>query len=387
MRYLVIGDAGSMHIYNFVRTVLLPRKYEIHILTLSVHPVREIYREFYRENNIIVYSVFEKGYPGVESGNKWNRLLNLYRKILLMARVPKVDICHVQSVYKTSLWLVRLFRRKYKKLILSYWGGDIEDCTKSVVALRRKCFAFANCITVTVQQTYDQFQELYGHEFDHMLRISRFATEGLECIKRISETHSKTDCRVFYQIPYRKICVTCGYSAYAEQHQDECLQQIGRLEETIKKRLHIIIPMQYGNGDSCYIQSVKKAAEECGCTYKILEDFVPFEQSAMLAIATDIYIHVRDTDAFSNALKEHVYAGSAIIKGKWLQYKELEQMHAPLISVERREDLQSVLESLLKNWEVTENLSLFDPIYDLYSTDRICAQWGDVIEFALQYDK
>ena len=52
MNYLVIGDSGSMHIYNFVKTVLLPRKYKVHLLTLSTKPIRHEYWEFYRQNEV-----------------------------------------------------------------------------------------------------------------------------------------------------------------------------------------------------------------------------------------------------------------------------------------------------------------------------------------------
>lgn len=41
MKYLVIGDSNSVHIYNFVKTVLLPNEYEVYLITLSVKPIRE----------------------------------------------------------------------------------------------------------------------------------------------------------------------------------------------------------------------------------------------------------------------------------------------------------------------------------------------------------
>ena len=64
MKYLVIGDSGSMHIFNFVKTVLLPRGYEVHLLTLSAEPVRANFREFYKENGVIVHAISEKGIMG-----------------------------------------------------------------------------------------------------------------------------------------------------------------------------------------------------------------------------------------------------------------------------------------------------------------------------------
>ncbi len=380
MKYLVIGDAGSMHIYNFVRTVLLPRNYQVHLLTLSAAPVREVYRQFYAENGVIVHSVSEKGYSGLDKKDKLHRLLQLFYKFLLMFDVPRVDVCHVHSVYKTSMYLIRLFRHKYKKLILSYWGGDIENEPDKVNRLREKSFPRASCITVTVERTREQFREIYGKRYDDKLTVCRFATEGLECIRRLAQTGTREQFRREYRIPEGKICITCGYSAYAAQHQDECLCQIGMLSDELKQRIHVIVPMQYGRFDIPYIQRVKQAAEESGISYEILEEYVPFEKSAMLALATDIYLHVRDTDAFSNALKEHVYAGSVVIKGDWLIYRELDEMKANVTGISSLGELKLVLEEMLSGFEPAQSVELFSPMYELYSEQSVREQWYRVID-------
>ena len=379
MRYLVIGDANSMHIFNFTKTVLLPLKYEVHLLTLSVEPIRETYRTFYREHGVTVHSVAEKCYRNLEKKDRIHRLLNLIRKFKLMNDVPKVDICHVQSVYKTSLMMVLCNREKFDKLILSYWGGDIEDKSKFVVKLREKCFKFANAITVTVKQNYNKFREMYGDRYDDKLTICRFATEGLQCIHDISLKQTRESCRKTYGIPEGKICITCGYSAYAEQHQEYCLQEINKLDEKFKEKLFVIVPMQYGRYDNIYIEKVHNIAQKCTFECKILEEFVPFEISAQLALATDIYIHVRDTDAFSNALKEHVYAGSFVIKGDWLQYFELDEMNASIDSIASLSELKKKLTNVLETFSISNEYNLFPPIYELYSTSAIAEQWDAVI--------
>ena len=60
MKYLVIGDSNSVHIYNFVKTVLLPNEYEVYLITLSVKPIREEYKSFYKENNVRCFSINNK---------------------------------------------------------------------------------------------------------------------------------------------------------------------------------------------------------------------------------------------------------------------------------------------------------------------------------------
>lgn len=384
MKYLVIGDSNSMHIYNFVKTVLLPMDFEVHLLTLSILPLREEYRSFYIENNVTIHSVFEKNYKGLNKTDRLHRILNLLRKIWLMHDVPKVDICHVQSVYITSLMMVLLNKRKFKKLILSYWGGDIEDRSEFLVKTRAKCFEFCDAITVTVQQTLNEFKELYGSRYDEKLHVCRFATNGLNCINELSKKVTRKECRDSYNIPSDKIAITCGYSAYAEQHQEQCLEEIQKLPEDLRKKIFAIVPMQYGRFDQAYIEKVEAIKEKCDFDCVILDEYVPFEMSARLAIATDIYLHLRDTDAFSNALKEHIYAGSKVITGEWLKYIELEQMKAPFESIPSIDMLTSVLENKLKGFNIDNEINLFEPIYELYSTENIISQWKTIINFVLE---
>lgn len=383
MKYLVIGDASSMHIYNFIKTVLLPRNYEVHLLTLSAMPVRAEYRAFYRENHITVYAVAERGYRDLDRKDRIHRIFHLFRKLRLMREVPKVDICHIQSVYKTALIMILKNRKKFKKLLLSYWGGDIEDRSETVVKLRAKCFDIADAITVTTKQMYTDFQELYGDRYNQKLRICRFATDGLNCIQKISCTLTRKECRKNYGIPDDKTCITCGYSAYAAQHQDLCLEIMNKLDAEIKKKLFVIIPMQYGRFDAEYIERVRTTAEKADFECRILEQYVPFEMSAQLAVATDIYLHLRDTDAFSNALKEHVYAGSYVIKGDWLRYPELEEMNAQVRSIASFDQLGNALKEVLSKIEVSQTINLFDPIFQLYSTQAIVQQWYGVIDFII----
>ena len=237
MKYLVIGDANSMHIYNYTKNFLLPRGYEIHLLTLSVNPVKESYKDFYKQNGVMLHSVAEKNYKGLNKTDKFHRILNLLRKLWLMHDVPKVDVCHLQSVYKTSVMMARLFKQKHKKLILSYWGGDLLEKDPKIIKLIKKCLNRADCITVTVKHSLELFKIVYGNEFDNKLQVCRFATAGIDCINEIEKTQTLAECRESYNIPKDKICITCGYSAYREQHQDRCLEIIGTLPKELKEKI------------------------------------------------------------------------------------------------------------------------------------------------------
>lgn len=380
MKYLVIGDAGSMHIYNFVKNFLLPRSYEVLLFTLSAEPVKEVYKHFYEENGVHLFSIAEKGYGDTGKKDLRSRARNLLRKFSLMREVPRVDVCHVQSVYKTSMALVLVNRGKFKRTIFSFWGGDIEDRSKKTVLLRKACFSFADAITVTVKKVFLEFWQIYGEKYDDKLFITRFATEGLDCIKRLKETKTRRECRKRYGIPDDKVCITCGYSAYADQHQDLCLEKLMELPDELRQKIMAVVPMQYGRADPEYIERVEARRKACDFKCVILDKFVPFEVSAELAVATDIYVHVRDTDAFSNALKEQVYADSFIVKGDWLKYYELEEMKPAMTSISAIDQLPRAICDFLENWQYQDQIRLFDPIYQLYSTESINQQWQTVLD-------
>ncbi len=383
MKYLVIGDASSMHIYNFVKSVLLPAGYDVHLLTLSNLPVRDTFREFYRESGVVVHSIAEKGYKGLDKTDRLHRVLNICRKLRLMKGIKNVDVCHVHSVYKTSMVMVLQNRRKYKHLILSFWGGDVEDTSPSVINLRQKAIKLADIITVTTEQMLNDVRKIHGEGFRDKLRISRFATDGINCIHRLHKTTTRRECRRSYNIPDDKICITCGYSAYKEQHQDKCLEIINSLPNDIRKKICVIIPMQYGRFDMTYVNKVSEMADACDFQCEVLHEYVPFEKSAMLAIATDIYLHLRDTDAFSNALKEHVYAGSTVITGTWLKYLELERMRAPIKSISDFDELGNMLTEIISSYTISSEIELFSPMYEMYSAESINEQWMQTIGLAL----
>ena len=205
----------------------------------------------------------------------------------------------------------------------------------------------------------------------------------MEQIKILSKETTKEECRDFYHIPKEKICLTCGYSAYADQHQDDCLKELMKLPKLIREKIYVIVPMQYGRFDEGYIKRVEDQAKLCDFSCMILKKYTSFENSAKLAIATDIYIHVRDTDAFSNTLKEQVYASSLIITGSWLSYLELEEMGVPLTRINGIGELSKTVEKIIPHFIPEKTIHLYEPIYEMYSTESIVTQWETVLEKAL----
>lgn len=373
IKYLIISDAASMHIFNFCKNMLSGRGYEIYILRHSVKAIPENFQRYYDENNITVFSPAREG----DGNGKLATIKRFIRKLFFLVKLGKTDVCHIHYVHKSSCVLYRIFKKNYKKLILSFWGDDILCPPVKEEQQQVKVFPCADLITVTVENSKDVFRRKFGTKYDNILTFGRFAGGGIQGIHDFASKKTIKECRDEFNIPDGKLCVVCGYNADPSQHQDVICNEISLISQEIRDKMHLIIPLQYDRISEKYIEDVKLSAEKCGCTYEILEEYVPFERNSVMCLATDIYLNLRDSDAFSNAMKEQMYSGSVMIQGSWLKYKELDDCNAPVVKIDSLSELHTALEDLARKTEIKEEIELFDPIYNIFSIENVRKNWDE----------
>lgn len=376
MKYLIISDAASMHIYNFVRFFLVGsgQDNEIYILRHSVCPIPEQYEKFYKEHNITVFS------PAREHDGKgrFATVKRFLRKVRFLRKLGKVDVCHIHYAHKSSCLLYRMFKKNFKKLIVSFWGTDILKPPKKEAEQQKKTLPYADKITVTVENSKDVFVKRFGEGYNDKLVIAHFPSGAVPKIKEFSRHTTKEECRRAFNIPDGKRCLVCGYNADRDQRQDVCLDEISKLPQELKDKIYCIIPMQYSRNDMEYIERVKQKAEECGVEYTVLEEYVPFEKNATMCLATDIYLNLRVSDAFSNAMKEQMTAGSLMIQGSWMKYLELDKMKAPVIKIDELSELHTVLEKVMREYDFPEEIKIFEPMFELFDPDSLKKEWNRI---------
>lgn len=268
-----------------------------------------------------------------------------------------------------------LFKRNFKKLIVTFWGTDILNPPKFEASMQKKTLPYADKITVTVKNSYKVFQNRFGHKYDDKLEVVHFPSGAVPKIKEMSEKLTKQQCREQFNVPDGKLLLVCGYNADPAQRQDICLNEISKLAPELKSKLHILVPLQYGRIDSGYIDRVKQAAESCGCSYEALEEYVPFERNAVMCLATDIYLNLRISDAFSNAMKEQITAGSLMIQGDWLNYIEVDEMNAPVVKISELSELHTALEKVIKEYKFKTDNEIFYPMYNIFDPDALKKEW------------
>lgn len=383
MKYVIISDAGSPHVFNFINTSIIDRGYDIYIVTHSVGAVPEKYRQFYKANNIKVYSLKELGYDNLTDQNIFNRLRKLYIKFSFLRKIGKIDICHIKYVHRTSVLMYLTSRRNIKNLIVSFWGTDILCSTEKSRKWQKKLFKYADLITLTSKKTYNFFVNNYGKEWQDKAKIVRYSAGAVDQIKEFSKTVTKEECREEFNVPNGKYMVVVGYNADPSQHQDIIFNKLSVIPQEYKDKIHMIIPLQYARISDKYINEVKLAAQNSGISFEALEEFVPFEKNAKMSLATDIYIHMRDSDAFSMAMKEIMYAGAVMIQGSWLSYPEFDEDGAPIVKVDSFDELPDAFTKLMDNFVYKDKFKLYDFVYEISSKEFSKKGWAtqlDLIE-------
>lgn len=374
MKYLIISDASSVHVYNFIKNILAGRGHEIHILTHNPRPLPKQYAEYYAQNGVKVYLPGTKG----SSGGKIGKLWRLIMRIWFILKIGRCDVCNIHYAASLSCVLYNRFRFLYKKLIISYWGTDILVSHPKETENQRRILRYADVITVTVEHSRQVFVKKFGEQYNDKLLIARFPAGSMSAIEEASHKYTKQYCRSEFGIEDNKVCIVAGYNADPSQHQDIILNQFCQLSKELKEKIHLIIPMQYGRGNQEYIHRVKKIASSCDFPVDILEDYVPFERNAIMYLATDIYLNLRDTDAFSNAMKEQVFSGSTMIQGRWLVYEEMDECKAPVVKINSLDELSNVLSDFLATFEYSDEIKLFYPLYDIFSVAAANKSWDIV---------
>lgn len=375
-KYLLMGDAGSMHVYNFVKNSLLGRSFQIYILSHSIVSIPSEYQIFYNENNITVFTVCR-----LDGYNK-SGILSAFRKFVYKCHVIKkfkvIDVCHFHYLNIYSCILYLLYRKKFNKLILTFWGSDILVENKKSYWFRRQCMKHADRITVSVSKTLRTFYDKYGDDFNHKVQIIRFMSGTIDIIREKLQNSSVNESKSKIGVPFNRIAITLGYNADAAQHQDLLISYMDKLPSRIKSKIFLIIPMTYSRVDKNYIRRVEQAMSDTDIEGIILKEYMNYDQMADLSIATDIYVNSRDTDAFSNSMKEQLFAGTLMIQGKWLEYDELDKINWPRIMLNDRSELPEKITDILdKNPEkLQKNSCLY--IWDTFSGPGVRKQWDEL---------
>lgn len=329
MDLLLIGSADSIFFEHYIKN-LKARRPDINVNVFSFPPVTGKY-DLSLCNKIGV--------------NKWEEtLLSKIKGIrtiikpfyswysmysFLMKSNNKYDIIHFKFLVPSVVLFPTLIMKHCKKSIATFWGAEINVqkifYSKILYTLFLKRFLhYIDNITLSSKEQLDQIRHL-GIETDKV-NYAIYGSSIYDEIEKLIAFETKNKSKELLGIDNKKITISIGYSG-KELHQHKKIIHTLFKDSSFssnKEKFMIILPMNYGCSDS-YINDVEKLAKEYNATYILLTKKMTDTEVARLRNATDIMVQLSTVDARSASVIEAILAGSILISGRWLPYKEFRQ--------------------------------------------------------------
>lgn len=303
---------------------------------------------------------------------KYSRILKLVKSI------GHYDIANVHFVqpYLPLFW--KEIKKKAEKTILSVWGSDFYRVGHQTRRRLYKIFKECDAITFTNEQSRRDFISYYN-DFENKSRVCSFGLETLEIIKRTEA--EKNEIKKKFLIGDNKIVISCGYASTAGQQHEKIINVIKELDASISGKCMFVFPMTYG--DKIYRSKIEQKLIKSGIDYRILKDFMSYEDIAWLRLITDIMVHIPVTDQFSGSMQEILFAGNIVITGDWLPYRVLYEKGVFLLSTNAPENLSDVLVYAIENLKELKKRTNKnqDIIWNLSSWEVNAGKWLELYNF------
>ena len=218
----------------------------------------------------------------------------------------------VLDIHYFSKYYVDLLNKTSKPFKITVWGSDFYREIPKWLERKRDVYKKAKVIqveTITVEKDLIEYEPtLIGK-----VRVCNF---GVDILDEIDFCSRKEDNNLIARKD-NQIVLTCGYNGSISQQHLKIFEQIGRLNNDIKKRILVCVPVTYGL-TMAYEKQIRQVLNDIKVEYCLIKDRLSELDLAKLRVESDIVINIQTTDSLSSSLLQHLYAGSILLLGKWL---------------------------------------------------------------------
>ena len=373
MKLLLVGDANSPHIHNYIKDTLAPLKIDVVIFNISSAPVSEKSQEVFEQYNISCTGYFDKVSKAVMKVPKVRALHIMSTAQSCLSNMGEFDICQVHFLSEFACDLVYKNRDKYKRIIVNYWGSDLLRSDEKTRASQRKLIAVSSDVIMQTAEMKKYFSENISPDSIDKVRTIKFVCSSIDYVAQI-----KKDCPTSCG---ESIKIACGYNATEAQQHIQILEALSKLSDEQKRKIEILLLMTYGEHSADYIDRVCKCAKDSGLKYSAFTSYLSREEMTKINCSADIYINALKTDAFSASMQEFLSAGAVMICGRWLGYSDIKSNGGFFYCFDEFEELPSILNTLTDNLSQAKEDCLINRnvLYSLSSAEAINRQYRKLL--------
>ncbi len=376
MNVLVIGDANSIYTKSYIDHVL---KNEDNVVLATSELHNENYRKFYTDSGVEIEEFAKSPYylkvPYIRS----NLCVKLWA-VAMTAKYGTFDYIHVHGLNISRGNLMLYLKKPDTNVIISVWGSELLRGTDKSHRRFKKYFDKSKYITVENSLMKEKFIKVYDGLYDDKTVIVEFGDDLIKSIDEVSVELTREEICKEFGISSENVNVCIGYNRNPAHQHDKVLDELLKLPSYIQKNITLIFPMTYGPKDEEYLSSLdEKINSFAGESIKFTE-FLPNRDTVKITCVTDVFIHAQISDAQSMTLLEHLYSGSIVLNGSWLEYPVMKERNIVIQSFNDFSDFYNCFENVMKNFDAFKKSSLENKakLEEFMSWDKVSDKWKNL---------
>ena len=292
-----------------------------------------------------------------------NSLNHQHSKERVSPILNKYDIINFHSLNLGTLSFINYIDQD-KKIILSFWGSDLYQTSglKNYYELLRAVNR-ANKIAVLNYEMEKVVLTKFGSDLKDKIVHTALGIDDeiFDLMDKYKKERPELNFLKKYNIPENKIRITVGYCGSPVCNHLLILDELEKIEQEIKEKIHLLVPMTYGNFSKDYLQEVISELDRSKISYTIFDKFLTLDEVAILRVNSDIMIQMNKSDGFNTSVREALYADNILISAVWLPYSLLRLENIFFYETDFTK-LGETLTFVLNNYEQIKNSLAMNPV-------------------------
>lgn len=336
----IFGLIYSQHVSNFAATLKKYGGFKFFGLNKKEDVVQG--EQYYKQSKAVFDEIVDLPRSKVYVIDILQRSLLSFGAIARLARKSDIVQFHFISPFVLPLAvIVKVFSKA--KISSFIYGSDFLRANPIEAWCINMVFTMSDSIVCDSTTVLDDLKLRYPK---HAAKMERLYF-GSSIIDKLLENESHSVLKPINS--GGKKVIMCGYNGTIEQQHIKIINSLKK----IAKDYYWVFPMTYSNDNKAYIENVRSLAIREGLDYEILDTFLSEDAWANYIQATDIFIHMQVSDAFSSSISEHLLQGHVLINATWLPYKDLDDNDIFYLSCDF-DDLEEKLKYSVDNYSLLQ---------------------------------
>lgn len=377
MKILIIGNPTSIYTKYYVQKVLAPLEARIYLNCNQELDSADV--TFYKHANVEFVNLYKTS--GILKKIPRISTIRAYIKNLKdLAGKEKFDYIQIHSIGNPGLmrFAYKALKKNTNCLILTFWGSDILNIDNKRAKQIKNLIKVADKIVLSTKTMKERFRFYYGDSYDHKIKSRLFGNSIIEhnvylkenSIKLTSDNKRKSE----------KYIVAIGYNGSKRQQHLNVINELGKLDEINKAKLHLIIQMSYGSPDGLYKNEIMAAMKTASLEGEIIEKYLTMDETIRLRKSVDLFINGQITDALSSSVLEYMYFGAEVLNPNWISYEEWRDLGIIYNEYDKFEDIASYVIELLEGRTYTPHENNVKIIEENFTWNSVAPTWRKLFE-------